>query len=179
MEARPRPNIIVTGTPGVGKSTLARLLHDSLEAEFGSFQYIPVSDWVVSKHLYRKWNPEFEVPEFDDDKICDELELQVPSGGLIVDFHSAGFFPESWIDLVVLLRADNSQIFDRLTARGYSDKKVSENIQCEILEVTHDDVFDNYKSEIVMELRSDTPEQMEENHDAVLQRIRAWMQTRG
>lgn len=176
MEIRSRPNLIITGTPGVGKSTLARLLADTLESEFGSFQYVPVSDWVVAKHLYTHWNSDFEVPEFNEDKVCDELEPLANLGGLIIDFHTSGFFPESWIDFVVLLRADTSQIFDRLTERGYPEKKVTENIQCEIMNVTHEDVYENYKTEIVLELQSDTAEEMEANHDLIMEKVRAWMQ---
>jgi len=40
----------------------------------------------------------------------------------------------------VLLRANNTVLFDRLKARGYNEKKISENIECEILEVTKEEV---------------------------------------
>ena len=34
--------------------------------------------------------------------------------GCIVDFHSCGFFPERWFDLVLVLRASTEALFDRL-----------------------------------------------------------------
>lgn len=40
----------------------------------------------------------------------------------------------------MLLRANNTVLFDRLKARGYNEKKISENIECEILEVTKEEV---------------------------------------
>lgn len=47
-------------------------------------------------------------------------------GRKIVDFHTCDFFPERWFHLVVVLRASTAQIYDRLTARGYSEKKRTE-----------------------------------------------------
>ena len=49
-------------------------------------------------------------------------------GGNIVDSHSIDYFPERWFDLVLVLRTNNTVLFDRLTKRGYSQKKVTENI---------------------------------------------------
>ena len=59
---------------------------------------------------------------------CDELEEQMSRGGNIVDSHSIDYFPERWFDLVLVLRTNNTVLFDRLTKRGYSQKKVTENI---------------------------------------------------
>jgi adenylate kinase len=39
------------------------------------------------------------------------------NGGVLVDFHSVGFFPERWFDLVIVLRTDNTVLFDRLAKR--------------------------------------------------------------
>ncbi len=50
-------------------------------------------------------------------QLLDELEPIMTQGGVIVDFHSAELFPERWFDLVLVLRASNTNIFDRLTAR--------------------------------------------------------------
>ena len=56
-------------------------------------------------------------------------------GGVIVDFHSVDFFPEDWFDLILVLRTDNSVLYERLEQRGYSQKKVQENIEAEIMQV--------------------------------------------
>ena len=45
-----------------------------------------------------------------------------------------------WFDLVVLLRTNNTVLYDRLKARGYEEKKITENIECEILDVSKDEV---------------------------------------
>jgi adenylate kinase len=70
--------------------------------------------------LYKQWNEEFNVPEFDDDMVLDELEPMIQDGGLILDFHSSSFFPQAWFKHVVLLRADNTVLYDRLAERGYT-----------------------------------------------------------
>ena len=44
--------------------------------------------------MYKKWNEEFDVPEFDTDMVVDEMEPMVKNGGVVVDFHSCDFFPE-------------------------------------------------------------------------------------
>lgn len=38
-------------------------------------------------------------------------------GYCIVDFHSCDLFPERWFDLVVVLRTDNSILYQRLESR--------------------------------------------------------------
>lgn len=68
------------------------------------------------------------------------------------DFHSSSLFPLRWFDLVVLLRANNTILYDRLNARGYSPHKIYQNIQCEIMEVTSDEVYESYPKEIILEL---------------------------
>ena len=70
---------------------------------------------IRERKLYTKWNEEFDVPEFDEDMVCDELEpMMSQQGGIILEFHSCDFFPERWFDLVVLLRTSNTHLFDRL-----------------------------------------------------------------
>lgn len=93
------PNILVTGTPGVGKTSLCSLLVNQLEEEHGlkGFEYVMLSELIKQKKLYKTWNKEFDVPEFDIDLVCDELEpLMSQRGGIILEFHSCDFFPERW-----------------------------------------------------------------------------------
>ena len=155
------PNILITGTPGTGKTTLSRLLEDAMNNEYGiKYTHIPLGEWINEKKLYKHWNEEFNVPEFDEDLICDELEPMVPHGGMIVDFHSSAFFPQHWFKYVVLLRVENTQLYDRLAERGYEQKKITENIECEIMEVTHDEVEEAYRPEQIMERVNNVTEDM-------------------
>ena len=161
---RKLPNILITGTPGVGKTSFAVLLQDKLmELKGLNFKNINIGKLVNEKKLYKKWNK-----EFDDDMVNDELEPLLNEGGVILDFHSSSFLPENLIDLVVLLRCNNTELYDRLKARGYSDKKITENIDCEIMEVTSEEVKDSYKKDIIIELKSEKIEDMENNLDKVI-----------
>jgi adenylate kinase len=173
------PNIIVTGTPGVGKTSMAMLLVDRLNESLqelspnsrNSFQYVNVGKLISDKKLYTSWNEEYDVPEFDEEKIVAELASTVETGGCVLDFHSAYFFPEEWADLVVLLRCNNTVLFDRLSERGYSEKKIKENIECEIMEVTADDVKENFDPKVILELSNEKIEDMEKNIESIISRI--------
>ena len=163
------PNILLTGTPGVGKTSFAVLLQEKLKELKGlNFKNINIGKLVNEKKLYKNWNKEFNVPEFDDEMINKELEPYLNDGGVILDFHSSYFFPEKDINLVVLLRCNNTELYDRLKARGYNDKKITENIDCEIMEVTSEEVRDSYKDDIIIELKSEKIEDMENNLDKVI-----------
>ena len=121
-----------------------------------------LAEIIKEKKLYKKWNEKFDVPEFDVDMVCDELEpLMSGKGGIILEFHSCDFFPERWFQLVVLLRCDNTNLYDRLKARGYNDEKITENIECEIFGELAQEVEESYQPEITMELNSANIEEME------------------
>ena len=70
------PNILVTGTPGVGKTSLCSLLENQLSEEYGmeGYQYVKLAELIRTNKLYKEWNEKFDVPEFDVDMVCDELE---------------------------------------------------------------------------------------------------------
>lgn len=52
-------------------------------------------------------------------QLLDEIEEDVKKGGYIIDWHVCDIFPKSWIDLVVVLRADSTVLYDRLKSRNY------------------------------------------------------------
>ena len=99
-------------------------------------------------------------------------------GGIILEFHSCDFFPERWFDLIVLLRCNNTQLYDRLQERGYNEKKINENVECEIFGTLKDEVEDSYKPEVIMELQSNEVEDMQKNMDTIVQKLQAIMQSK-
>ena len=96
-------------------------------------------------------------------QLLDELEDELEGGGVVIDYHSAELFPERWFDLVLVLRAENSVLYDRLQSRGYSAKKLADNVEAEIMQVILDEARDSYREEIVIELPSNTIEDIESN----------------
>ena len=51
------PNILITGTPGVGKTSFATLLTDKLlENKNLNFKNINIGKLVNDKKLYKNWN---------------------------------------------------------------------------------------------------------------------------
>jgi adenylate kinase len=59
------PNIVITGTPGTGKSSHAQLL---LENSSVPLQHINVGELVKEKKLYESYDSEWESYIVDDDK---------------------------------------------------------------------------------------------------------------
>ena len=113
-------------------------------------------------------------------QLLDYLEEQKISeqGGSILDWHACDLFPERWIDLVIVLRCDSTVLYDRLTARGYKDKKLDENMDSEIMQVLLDEAREAYKEEIVVELRSDGADDVEGNLERIEQWVENWKKDR-
>ncbi|KAJ2686098.1 factor activating pos9 [Coemansia spiralis] len=159
---RSSPNILVTGTPGTGKTTTAEMV-----AVAAGLEKVTVGDLVKERGLHDGYNDEFDTYWLDEDKVVDEMEPMVAGGGMCVDFHTCGFFPERWFDLVVVLCAETDKIFDRLEGRGYKPNKIQENVECEIMQIVLDEARESYKPEIVMVLPSNTVDDMEANVEKI------------
>lgn len=110
--------------------------------------------------------------------MLDAIEDQVKQGGCIIDWHACDLFPRSWIDLVVVLRTDSTHLYDRLKARGYSEAKLQENLDSEIMEVVAEEAREAYDQECVVELWSQTVEEMEGNVERVEEWLHNWRNSR-
>lgn len=96
------------------------------------------------------------------------------TGGYILDWHACDLFPERWIDLVIVLRCDSTLLYDRLTARGYKGKKLEENMDSEIMQVLLEEARESYREEIVVELKSESTEDVDGNLDRLEKWVESW-----
>ncbi|KAI9341296.1 AAA domain-containing protein [Pilaira anomala] len=167
--SRSLPNILVTGTPGTGKTTTSEMI-----AEVTGLDHVNVGELVKQKQLHEGYLEEFDTHVLDEDKLLDELEEILKDGGKVVDFHTCEIFPERWFDLVLVLRTDTSNLYDRMSKRGYNKRKIDENMECEIMQVVLETAHESYAPEIVVELPSNTIDDMESNADRVKQWLDAW-----
>ncbi len=119
---RARPNVLITGTPGTGKTTTAELVCDMLDG----FTRYNVGELVKEGRFYSGVD-EFGALEIDqeaEDRLLDHMEVLLAGGGCIVEHLGCELFPERWFDLVVVLTCDNTLLYDRLLARGYALAKI-------------------------------------------------------
>ncbi|KDE08286.1 hypothetical protein MVLG_01549 [Microbotryum lychnidis-dioicae p1A1 Lamole] len=186
MSQRKLPNILLTGTPGTGKTTHASQLIEALQAleipaasssspETPAWETINVSEFVKANDCHSGYNEEWDTYDVDEDKLLDELEIVQRKGGRILDWHTCDIFPERWIDLVVVLRCEHSTLWTRLEKRGYTLNKIQENNEAEIMQVVLQDARESYAEEIVVELTSERPEDVEQNVARIAAWIKAWL----
>ncbi|PKU77624.1 adenylate kinase isoenzyme 6 homolog [Dendrobium catenatum] len=166
---RERPNILVTGTPGTGKTTTC-----SLVADASHLHHIDIGKLVKAKHLYDGWDEEFECLIINEELVCDELEDMMEVGGNIVDYHGCDFFPENWFDRVVVLQTNITILHDRLTSRGYMGPKLTNNIDCEIFQVLHEEARSSYAEEVVLALPSNHIEDLSSNVRMLTEWVDNW-----
>eukprot|EP00442_Polarella_glacialis_P050727 CAMPEP_0115072210 /NCGR_PEP_ID=MMETSP0227-20121206/14100_1 /TAXON_ID=89957 /ORGANISM="Polarella glacialis, Strain CCMP 1383" /LENGTH=165 /DNA_ID=CAMNT_0002458925 /DNA_START=86 /DNA_END=584 /DNA_ORIENTATION=- len=163
--SRLRPNLLITGTPGVGKTTFC----EALAATTG-FSHLEVSKVVKERKLYKEW---------DDEMDCSIFDEEYPgAGGCLLDFHSSEFVEDHWFDLVVVLRADTSTLYSRLEKRHYSEAKVKQNVEAEIFQTCLEEAREVFEESNVgiLELPHDNQEQMEEALRRVQQFIASFEQ---
>uniref|UniRef100_A0A8C8ULK1 Adenylate kinase isoenzyme 6 n=1 Tax=Peromyscus maniculatus bairdii TaxID=230844 RepID=A0A8C8ULK1_PERMB len=113
---------------------------------------------------YDGYGEEYSCPISDEDKVIDELENQMREGVMVVDYHGCDFFPERWF-----------HIYKRLETRGYNEKKLQDNTQCEIFQVLYEEARASYREEIVHQLPSNEQEQMEANINQISKWIEQWV----
>ena len=162
-------NILVTGTPGVGKTTFAEELAKSLQ-----FTHINSTQLIKEHNFLESYDEKLDTHVLDEDKYLDELETifgDSCSESHILDSHYCGLYPERWFQLVIVLRTDSDELAKRLQARNYNDLKLKENLEAEIFQVISDDAKESYKSDIILELPSNTTDDIENN----IEKVTAWL----
>ena len=157
---RSKPNFLVTGTPGVGKTTFAEMM-----AQRFGLLHVPVSRLIDEKHLWEEKDEERNCTIYSEQMLDEEITAILnmhPDGGVIFDFHCSDIVTKEQIDFVIVLRCESDILWKRLAARGYSEAKVRENVEAEIFRTILDEVIEDYHKEQIIEIKSETPEDLQQ-----------------
>ena len=129
-----RKLILVTGTPGVGKTTVAHKLASRLNA-----RYIGITDLVKNGNLITERDDSRATLIADTEKVSKQLQKILNDSEdktVIIEGHYAiDVVQEKDVDTVFVLRRDPAELKYTLEKRGYEEKKIWENLAAEILDV--------------------------------------------
>jgi adenylate kinase len=126
--------ILITGTPCVGKTTIAKALAAKLSAE-----YINLTDFAKTNDLILEEDSERDTLLIDEEKMQKKLDEAIDASenvNIIVDGHYASAVtPTKHVALVFVLRRNPKELKAFMEKRGYSGTKIWENLQAEIIDV--------------------------------------------
>jgi adenylate kinase len=148
--------ILITGTPGTGKTTVSRLLATELRACY-----------VEPNILLKREGIDYTYDEKRKTRIVSVKQLRIAlrkqaaeaDRGLVIDSHVAlgvGRLPK--LVRVVVLRCNPTVLERRLERKRWSKSKIRENLQAEILDICLWGAVNNYRWGRILEI--DTTEKV-------------------
>ena len=126
--------IIISGTPGCGKTSIANELSKLIDARILSLNKLAVSDDFSFEYDKERKTYIVDFKIFlpyilKKIKILQKKDIKF----LIVESHFSDIIPNKFIDYIFILRCDPDELAKRLKRKNFSLSKITENVQSEIL----------------------------------------------
>ncbi|MFC1728397.1 AAA family ATPase [Nanoarchaeota archaeon] len=124
--------IIVSGTPGTGKTRTARKL-----AKEKGYKYVNVNKIIAqNKEVISGYDKKRKSKIIDEKKLVKILvKLINDDKKVVIDSHLSHFIPKEYVEKCVITKTDLKKLKNRLKRRGYSKAKVEENLEVEIMDI--------------------------------------------
>jgi adenylate kinase len=142
--------LIVTGTPGTGKTTFAKLLARDLHAT-----YVPLTKFVSVNKLYSGWDLARKSMLVDIAKVRAKLTNLVKEspGFIIVESHIPDqIISKGLVKHVFVLRCNPRILERRLQKKRWATSKIRENVLAELLDACFTSAVHYYGSRRVVQL---------------------------
>ncbi len=134
--------IVITGTPGVGKTVVSKALAKRLEAI-----YVSLAELVNREKLILSVDSARNTVVADLNQLSDRISQIIgdASTDVVVEGHYApDVVSSNMVSYAFVLRMDPDILGGRLRARGYKEGKVLENLASEVLDVCLYDAVKQY-----------------------------------
>jgi adenylate kinase len=122
--------ILLTGVPGTGKDTIAKLLSKK------GYRWISAKEIIEKKHLWSSIEKGVRIVEMK--KLQKEIKKEIAAArkkkeNVVIDGHLLCELKLD-ADVCIVLRTDPIVLTERLKKRGYPERKIKENIESELLD---------------------------------------------
>jgi adenylate kinase len=142
--------ILLTGTPAVGKTTLATKLAEKLGA-----QYVNLTELSEKEHLAQAEDKQRGTKVIDEVKMRRRLKtiIEKVQTDLVIDGHyAAAVTPNAPVTNVFVLRRNPVELRKFMKQLGYNAAKKDENLAAEILDVCLVEALQKQAKEKICEL---------------------------
>lgn len=149
--------VVVTGTPGTGKTT-------AVEQAAVSLEVIHLNDLIQEADLTVGEDPERDTVVAD----MDALEAHLADrDDVLIESHLAHHLPA---DRVIVLRCHPTALAERLRDRGVGDPSIAENAESEALDVILTEAVREHGEEAIFEVETTdlTPAAVAEEIEAIV-----------
>jgi len=131
--------LIITGTPGTGKSTIAKMLVTQMGILRIDLHELIENDSVLSSH-FNKNKDCFDLDMRRVEELVQKKLQENPGKCMVLDSHVSHHLSKKLICAAIVVHcSDFGKLEKRLKERGYSPAKVQENLDCEIFDVCSDE----------------------------------------
>jgi adenylate kinase len=125
--------IIISGTPGTGKTTLAKKLAKSLD-----YKLLNVNSLIKKNKLHESYDKKRKCYVIDTKKLNKLLIEKIKANkNLIIDSHLSHYLPKKYVDLAIITKTYLKVLEKRLKKRRYNKQKIRENLDCEIFDTCY------------------------------------------
>ncbi len=142
--------IIVTGTPGIGKTSVSKQLAAKLRGS-----HIDLGEIVKREKLGRGYDRKKRTLIVDERKLAARLKqiLKQRKRIVVIDGHYASaVVAKSRVEKAFVLRRDPRQLKEMMKRRGFVDEKLQENLAAEVLDVVLFEAITNLGPDKVCEI---------------------------
>jgi adenylate kinase len=138
----------ISGTPGTGKSSVARELSKELQ-----IPVIELSEFVVNNNLYLYYDAIRNSYVVDEEKVRNSMaKLYRERGAFIIVGHYVEILERDLYELVIVLRRNPIELLNILKTRRWPDSKVAENVEAELLSVCTFNAIEELGEDLVVEV---------------------------
>jgi adenylate kinase len=144
----PASVFVISGSPGTGKTSVVKIINEE------GFNTMNIYDFAKKYGGIDTYDMERESWIVDTDEVHNALVtyFTAADGVWIIEGHYADIVPEQFVVKVFVLSSELRVLRQRLRDREYSEDKIQENLEAEIMQVCWTDALDTFGESRVVKI---------------------------